>query len=161
MAAPHVSGAAALILSQFPSYTVTQLRDAMLGTVDPLPALAGVTVTGGRLNVQRALLSNFTVTAVPASQTVNAGGSTTYTVTVTSIGTFTGSVTLTFSASNAGLTGSFSPGTVTVPAGGRDVHAIGLRPSSMTAGSYRSPSVASRRAKRIQPWWRWRLRRQM
>jgi hypothetical protein len=137
MAAPHVSGAAALILSQFPSYTVTQVRDAILGAVDPLPALAGATVTGGRLNVQRALLANFSVTAAPASQTVNAGGSTSYTVSVNSIGTFTGSVTLTFSASSAGLAGGFSPGTVTVPAGGTATSTLSVATSTgLTAGSY-------------------------
>jgi subtilisin family serine protease len=55
MAAPFVSGAAALYLSRTPSATVTQVRDALLQTVDPVPALAGKTVTGGRLNLGRAL----------------------------------------------------------------------------------------------------------
>jgi subtilisin family serine protease len=137
MAAPQVSGAAALILSQFPLFTVVQLKDTILGAVDPIPALAGITATGGRLNVQRALLSNFTVTAAPASQTVNAGGSTSYTISVNSIGTFTGSVTLTFSASNASLAGSFSPGTVMVPAGGTATSTLSVSTQTgMTAGSY-------------------------
>ncbi len=55
MAAPFVSGAAALYLSHTPSATVTQVRDALLQTVDPLPALVGKTVTGGRLDLGRAL----------------------------------------------------------------------------------------------------------
>jgi subtilisin family serine protease len=55
MAAPFVSGAAALYLSRTPAATVTQLRDALLQSVDPLPALAGKTVTGGRLNIGRAV----------------------------------------------------------------------------------------------------------
>jgi len=55
MAAPFVSGAAALYLSRTPTAPVTQVRDALLQSVDPVPALAGKTVTGGRLNVGRAL----------------------------------------------------------------------------------------------------------
>jgi subtilisin family serine protease len=55
MATPHVAGAAALVLAAHPEYTVAQLRQALLGSVDPDPALAGKTVTGGRLNVFAAL----------------------------------------------------------------------------------------------------------
>jgi len=137
MAAPHVSGAAALIRSQFPSFTLTQVKDAILNAVDPLPSLAGITVTGGRLNVQRALLSNFTVTATPASQTVNAGGSTTFTVTVTSGDGFAGSVALTLGAVDPALTGNFSPATVSVPAGGSATSTLTMSAQSTIAtGSY-------------------------
>jgi subtilisin family serine protease len=55
MAAPFVSGAADLYLSRNPAASVQQIRDAILQTVDPLPSLAGKTVTGGRLNVAKAL----------------------------------------------------------------------------------------------------------
>jgi subtilisin family serine protease len=55
MAAPHVSGAAALLFSLQPSATVTAVREALLGSVDPVPALAGKTVTGGRLNAAAAV----------------------------------------------------------------------------------------------------------
>ncbi|GAC1355637.1 MAG: hypothetical protein NVSMB42_14120 [Herpetosiphon sp.] len=54
MATPHVTGAAALILSQTPQ-TTAQLKSTILSSVDPDPALAGLTITGGRLNVCRAL----------------------------------------------------------------------------------------------------------
>ncbi|MFZ5863099.1 MAG: S8 family serine peptidase [Nitrospirota bacterium] len=136
-AAPHVSGAAALILSQFPSYTLTQVRDAILSTVDPIPALTGRTTTGGRLNVQRALLSNFTVTAAPVSQAVTAGGSTTYAVTVTSQGAFSGSVALTLGAMDANLAGSFIPTTVTVPASGTATSTLTISAQpSIAIGSY-------------------------
>ncbi len=53
MAAPQVSGAAALYLARTPTATSQQLRDALLQSVDPLPSLAGKTVSGGRLNVAR------------------------------------------------------------------------------------------------------------
>ncbi len=55
MATPAVAGAAALLLSNQPSLTVAQLRQALLSTVTPMSSLQGITVTGGRLNVAAAL----------------------------------------------------------------------------------------------------------
>jgi len=54
MATPHVSGSAALILSECALDTAT-LKATILNNVDVLPALAGVVATGGRLNVDKAL----------------------------------------------------------------------------------------------------------
>jgi len=51
MASPHVAGAAALLKSQNPTWTHGQVRQRILDTVDPISALAGVTVTGGRLDL--------------------------------------------------------------------------------------------------------------
>lgn len=55
MAAPHVSGAAALVKAQRPSWGWSEIKTHLLSTVDPLASLAGKTVTGGRLNLQKAL----------------------------------------------------------------------------------------------------------
>ena len=55
MAAPHVTGAAALLFSLNPAATVAQVRAALMATVHPLPALAGRTVSGGRIDVAAAL----------------------------------------------------------------------------------------------------------
>ena len=57
MAAPHVAGAAALLVSARPSATVAQLRSALLGSVDAKAALSAYAVTGGRLNAASALTS--------------------------------------------------------------------------------------------------------
>ena len=56
MATPHVSGAAALVLSAC-SLTTAALKATILSTVDPIPAMAGITTTGGRLNVNNAIRS--------------------------------------------------------------------------------------------------------
>ncbi len=55
MACPHVAGVLALILAVQPNLTVNQLIDRLLLNVDPIPALDGVTSTGGRLNAWRAV----------------------------------------------------------------------------------------------------------
>lgn len=55
MAAPHVSGAAALLLAYRPTATLAELRDALLRGVDAKTALAGKVATGGRLNVFNSL----------------------------------------------------------------------------------------------------------
>ena len=55
MAAPHVTGTAALLFSLNPSATVAQVRAALMATVDPVAALAGKTVTGGRIDAAAAL----------------------------------------------------------------------------------------------------------
>lgn len=96
MATPHVSGAAALILSvkACKDLTAAGLRAAILNNVDPVAALAGKVLSGGRLNVSAAI-QNCTATVVafsvtPSSQTVKQGSSTTYkAVTTPSDATFT------------------------------------------------------------------------
>ena len=57
MAAPHVSGAAALLIAQNPLITRSQLKSLLLNNVDPLPQSWAnkPTVSGGRLNVLKAL----------------------------------------------------------------------------------------------------------
>ncbi|MHC4572871.1 MAG: S8 family serine peptidase [Planctomycetota bacterium] len=56
MATPHVAGACALIWSALPSLAYTDVKEIILETVDPLPDLAGLCVSGGRLNVYNAIL---------------------------------------------------------------------------------------------------------
>jgi uncharacterized repeat protein (TIGR01451 family) len=113
MATPHVSGVAALLLANNPSLTTAQVKSAILNNTDPIPSLAGKTVTGGRLNAARALglppTPEFTISASPASRSILRGDSTTYTVTVTPTGGFAGSVDFAVSSLPEGVTGSFSP----------------------------------------------------
>jgi subtilisin family serine protease/subtilase family serine protease len=61
MATPHVSGAAALVLSAC-SLDTDHLRALIVDTVDPVSGLAAYTITGGRLNVDKAVRA---CTAIP------------------------------------------------------------------------------------------------
>jgi subtilisin family serine protease len=54
MATPHVSGSAALLLARC-SLNTAALKALILSSVDPIPSLAGRTITGGRLNLARAV----------------------------------------------------------------------------------------------------------
>lgn len=55
MASPMVAGAAALLKAQYPEMDAVELKARLLESSDPLPALDGMTITGGRLNVSKAL----------------------------------------------------------------------------------------------------------
>lgn len=54
MAAPHVAGAAALVLSQC-SLSTAALKANLLDNVNPVASLSGLMVTGGRLNVNNSI----------------------------------------------------------------------------------------------------------
>ncbi|HWQ66042.1 MAG TPA: S8 family serine peptidase [Methanospirillum sp.] len=55
MACPQVSGMAALLASAAPDIPLTEIKQVILSTIDPLPDLAGKTVTGGRANLSAAI----------------------------------------------------------------------------------------------------------
>jgi subtilisin family serine protease len=55
MAAPQVSGTAALLFSLRPGASVAEAREALLDGVDPTASLVGRTTTGGRLDAALAL----------------------------------------------------------------------------------------------------------
>jgi subtilisin family serine protease len=113
MATPHVSGAAALILSKC-NLNTAQLKAIILENVDPILSLSTKTVTGGRLNVYKSISAcstpsapDFSLFATP-SQTVVQGASTSYAVSITSSGGFIDLVTLSASGLPTGATATFS-----------------------------------------------------
>ncbi|HVE69534.1 MAG TPA: S8 family serine peptidase [Solirubrobacteraceae bacterium] len=67
---PAVAGAAAVLLGRDPGLTAAELKTTLKQTVDPLASLAGRTVTGGRLNLDRAVRA----VTVPAPSPAPSGG---------------------------------------------------------------------------------------
>lgn len=55
MAAPHVTGACALLWEYAPDKSATIIKQDLLKTADPLPAINDKILTGGRLNLERLL----------------------------------------------------------------------------------------------------------
>ncbi|GAA2642951.1 S8 family serine peptidase [Paractinoplanes durhamensis] len=64
MATPHVAGAAAVLAQRHPDWKAAQLKAALVGAADPVPAFDAYAVGSGRLNVARPLSG---VVAAPAS----------------------------------------------------------------------------------------------
>jgi len=81
-ATPFVAGAVGLLAAVYPEATVAQLKAAILDSVDVMPALQGKVLTGGQLNIGRALLNLKSneppvVVSEPQNRTVLPGGSVT------------------------------------------------------------------------------------
>ena len=115
MAAPHVSGAAALVLSRC-TLDTAGLKSNLMTNVDPIASLAGLTVTGGRLNVNKAIracntapVPNFSLSATPTSRTIRPGAIATYRITISPSGGLKGGVTFSVSGLPPGTTASFAP----------------------------------------------------
>jgi len=58
MAAPHVAGAVALLAANTPTSSVSQRVNTLLSTVDVISSLDGKVSTGGRLNINNALIAD-------------------------------------------------------------------------------------------------------
>jgi subtilase family serine protease len=72
MATPHVSGAAVLVASRC-DVTTAELKQILVGSVDPVASLASTTITGGRLNVHSAIQTCLTVPEPPANLVAQSG----------------------------------------------------------------------------------------
>ena len=53
--APHAAGVAALVLSINPGLSAQEVRDIIVNSVDPVPTLANLSISGGRLNAYNAV----------------------------------------------------------------------------------------------------------
>ncbi len=71
MAAPHVSGAAALLLAANPNLTLQQLKALLIYNGDPVSSLAGKTATGRRLKVSNSLQALAENDTTPPGTVVN------------------------------------------------------------------------------------------
>jgi PKD repeat protein len=81
MATPHVAGAIGLMYAAAcseliaesktnPAVVATQMKQYLLNGTDPIPSMNGITVTGGRLNVHKALLNVLTYPCDPTAPPV-------------------------------------------------------------------------------------------
>ena len=71
MATPHVAGVLALLVAQFPAESYSAIITRLLNGTDKIPALAGKTKSGGRLNLANAILGATTPTPVrPANDSL-------------------------------------------------------------------------------------------
>ena len=59
MAAPHVTGVAALLLAQYPDMTAAELKSTIMRSVYKTSELTDLCVSGGRLNAYYALIKHF------------------------------------------------------------------------------------------------------
>jgi hypothetical protein len=88
--------------------------------------------------------ADFSVTPSPASRTITPGGSTNYTITVTSLNGYKGPVTLSYSNCPANAICSLSPTSVTVPDGSFATATLSVTTtSSITPNSYTIPVSAT------------------
>jgi len=69
MAAPHVTGAAALYASTHPGASGAEIRNAILSSAAPTSSLAGKTTTGGRLDISALMTGSSTTTPPPTTTT--------------------------------------------------------------------------------------------
>jgi serine protease len=67
MAAPHVAGVAALILSMHPDWGYADVKNRILNTARSITALEGITVTGGVVNAYAALQELTTAPYAPSN----------------------------------------------------------------------------------------------
>ncbi len=138
MAAPLVTGTIALVEAAHPSWTMSQVIDAVLDTVTADPSLAGRVTTGGIVNAAAAVANTDGpyVTAASPSGSIN-GSSGFSSVQVTfneeiNPATFTAS-----SVTLVGPDGTIGGVTVTPVAGSNDHEFTIAFPSQTAAGSYR------------------------
>jgi subtilisin family serine protease len=65
MATPHVAGAVAMVYALNPTFTYQQVKYRILSTVRPIPSMAGITVSGGILDLAEAIAPGSTMPGTP------------------------------------------------------------------------------------------------
>jgi len=117
-AAPMTSGVAGLVLAACSHLDTAGLRKVILDNTNPIPALAGKTITGGRLNAFKAVRScastqntqSFKLAGAPtAAITLIPGGTANVPVQIVAAGGFKSVVALTATGLPTGVTGVFTP----------------------------------------------------
>ncbi len=126
LAASGLPSGVTAVFSPNPTTSTSTLTLTASATATTGTATVTITGTSGSLNasttlaltVNAAASPNFTISASPASLTVNQGSNGTSTITITSQNSFSSATTLTASGLPSGVTAAFSPNPVTPPANG-------------------------------------------
>ena len=137
MAAPHVTGVAALLLAQTPAASYLEIRERLLVSAVPINSLNGRCVTGGRLNAYNALVAapdgQLETSVAPPSGSVILGGTT---------APFFVRVTDLFAVTNATVTGTLSiGGSITFANAGAAPDAAAN--DAIYSGNYAAPNVTT------------------
>jgi len=99
MAAPYVSGLAALVWMYRPQLSMHQVREIIIGSVRKLPALEGKVITGGLINAKNALEAAWAFE--PPRPPANAPQAIAFEDTDPRIGVFGGVITITAAANQS------------------------------------------------------------
>lgn len=102
MATPHVAGVLALLMAQFPTESYSSIITRLMNGTDKVPALAGKTKSGGRLNLANALLGTTPPTPVRPANDAFASAVATSTATWTLTGNNTDGTSETGEPAHAG-----------------------------------------------------------
>ncbi|MBO0887904.1 hypothetical protein J2P12_02260 [Candidatus Bathyarchaeota archaeon] len=92
--------------------------------------------TNVNVSVTEQAFADFDVSASPASLTLSQGASGQSTLTLSSLNSFTGTVSMTASVSPSGLTASLSPASVTLSSNGQGTSTLTVASSNTSAGTY-------------------------
>jgi subtilisin family serine protease len=141
MAAPHVAGALALLLSAFPGLPADRQEAALeSGAVDLGASGLDTSFGYGRLDVLAAYqwldsTPDFTVAVSPSSVSIQPGGTASYSVSVVSVNGFAGDVSLSLAGLPASQASwSFSP--AVVPGGSGSSQLTVTTSAAITPGTY-------------------------
>ncbi len=119
LAAAHVAGAAALVLSLCPELGTADLREMLLVNVQSLASLNGLVSTHGRLSAEHALGAcdrpGFQLSALANSASAARGEDAIFTIHVEPTKGYVGEIPLQVEGLPAGATAAFSPAIVSTP----------------------------------------------
>ncbi|MEV1112023.1 S8 family serine peptidase [Micromonospora sp. NPDC049751] len=152
MAAPHVAGAAALLAQKHPTWSASQIKDALMGTSVPTPDYSAYRAGSGRVNVAAAYHQD----QIIATGSVDAGlvpwspGAQPKPITrkITYTNTTGSAITLALAVEGAdapATTFAVGASQVTVPAGGTSTVDVVVDPKALTPGRY-SARITARHA---------------
>lgn len=96
MSAPHISGAAALLLSLNPDATVSEIKEALIRATDPIAKMKYYSQSEGRFNLEKLLSNNlyFKISGLTTPITLDPGATASSTFDVSALSAYNGPVQL-------------------------------------------------------------------